>query len=85
MNQYILAAALAAIAFPSVALAAPEAPMAPMSPDQHQPMPKQDGCCPEKKDGEGKDDCCKGMHCCDAMKPAAKSAPADAHAGHATH
>ena len=88
MNKYILTAALATIALPSMALAAPEAPMAPMAPmtaDQHQQMPKKDGCCPEKKDGESKDDCCKGMKCCDGMKPAAKGTAADAHAGHSTH
>ena len=85
MTKYLLAAALATIAFPSIAVAAPEAPMAPMPADQQQSMPKKDGCCPEKKDGESKDDCCKGMKCCEAMKPAAKAVPANAHAGHSTH
>ena len=84
MNKFSLTAALATVAFPSIALAAPEAPMAPMNHDQHQQMPKKDGCCPEKKDGETKDDCCKGMKCCEGMKPADKAASADAHAGHAT-
>ena len=85
MNKYIFTGAMGAIAFPSVALAAPPAPMAPMTPDQHQQMPKKGGRCPEKKDGESKDDCCKGMMCCDSMKPSDKGAPADPHAGHVTH
>ncbi|MEO7365599.1 MAG: hypothetical protein ABIW03_04690 [Sphingomicrobium sp.] len=85
MNKYILSGALATIAFPSMALAAPTTPMAPMTPDQHQKMPKKDGCCPEKTDGEKKDDCCKGMKCCDSMKPSEKGVAADAHAGHVTH
>ena len=90
MNKYFLTGALATIAFPTIAAAAPAAPMAPMAPmtaDQHQQMPKKDGCCPEKKDGAPKDDCCKGMKCCDGMKAAEKGAAAtDAHAGHpATH
>ena len=84
MNKLILTGALATIALPSIALAAPEAPMAPMTPDQHQQMSKKDGCCPEKKDGESKDDCCKGMKCCDSMKPSDKGAPVDPHAGHST-
>ena len=84
MNKLTLTAALATIAFPSIALAAP-APMAPMAADQHKPMPEKHGCCPDKKDGESKDDCCKGMKCCDGMKPD-KAASADAHAGPAeTH
>ena len=64
MTKYFLTGALATIAFPTIAAAAPAAPMAPMAPmtaDQHQQMPKKDGCCPEKKDGAPKDDCCKGM------------------------
>ncbi|MEO6580943.1 MAG: hypothetical protein ABIN83_07305 [Sphingomicrobium sp.] len=84
MTKYNFAAALVTIAFPSIALAAP-APMAPMTADQHQQMPKKDGCCPEKKDGGSKDDCCKGMKCCDGMKPAGK-AMSDDHAAHSmTH
>ena len=87
MNKYFLTGALATIAFPTIAAAAPAAPMAPMAPmtpDQHQQMPKKDGCCPEKKDGAPKDDCCKGMKCCDGMKASAKGAAADVHAGHVT-
>ena len=61
MNKHFLTGALATIAFPTIAAAAPAAPMAPMTPDQHQQMPNKDGCCPEKKDGAPKDDCCKGM------------------------
>ncbi|MEO7410334.1 MAG: hypothetical protein ABIU10_03305 [Sphingomicrobium sp.] len=84
MNKLILTGALAALAFPSFALAAPPPPA-----DAHQsmPMPKKDGCCPEQKDGKKPDDCCKGMKCCGSMKPDASSAaPADAHAGHSpTH
>ena len=79
----ILTGALATLAIPSIALAAPAAPMAPMSPDQHQSMAGMDGCCP-KKDGEKQDDCCKGMKCCDKMKPADKGIVAGDHAGHAT-
>ncbi|MCY7281148.1 MAG: hypothetical protein LH610_09695 [Sphingomonas bacterium] len=83
MNKYFLAGALATLAIPSVASAAPEAPIAPMTPDQHEQMPKKDGCCPEKKDGEKQDNCCKGMKCCNKMKPADKDTAApDAHAGH---
>ena len=90
MYKYFLSGALATIAFPTIAAAAPAtpmAPMAPMTPDQHQQMPKKGGCCPEKKDGAPKDDCCKGMKCCDGMKAAEKGAAAtDAHAGQpATH
>jgi hypothetical protein len=77
MNKLILAASLVTLAVPSVALAAP-APA-----DPHQQMPRKDGCCPEKKDGEKKDDCCKG--CCESMKPA-DQAKSDAHADHSmTH
>jgi hypothetical protein len=71
MNKLILAASVMTLAMPSVALAAP-APT-----DPHQSMPKKDGCCPEKKDGEKKDDCCKAMKCCDSMKPS-DTAKADA-------
>lgn len=79
MNQYILAGALATLAIPSIAFAAPAKP----APEAHHEGMKHDGCCPEKKDGEKHGDCCKGMKCCDKMKPADKSAPApDAHAGH---
>ena len=89
MNKLILTGALAALAFPSFALAAPVAPVAPVPPaDPHQsmPMPKKDGCCPEEKDGKKPDDCCKGMKCCDTMKPATASpAPADAHGHSPTH
>jgi len=80
MNQYILAAALATLALPSIAMAAPDAQPAPHA--QHDSM-KHDGGCPEKKDGEKQSDCCKGMKCCDKMKAASKDAAApDAHAGH---
>ena len=86
MNNYLLCVALATIAFPSIALAAPQSPM---TSDQHQQMSGKDGCCPDKadsskKDGESKDDCCKGMKCCDSMKPSDKAAAADRHAGHAS-
>ena len=95
MTKYQLIGALATIAFPTIAAAAPAAapapapapaapmaPMAPMTPDRHQQMPKKDGCCPEKKDGAPTDDCCKGMKCCDGMKAAEKGAAAtDAHRG----
>ena len=81
MNKLILAGALATLAIPSIALAAPEAKPAP---DAHHEGMKHDGCCPEKKDGETQDDCCKGMKCCDGMKPADTAASADAHAGHAS-
>lgn len=80
MNKYILACALATLAIPSIAFAAPEAKPAP---DAHHQGMKHDGCCPEKKDGEKQDECCKGMKCCDKMKPADKAAAKpDAHAGH---
>ena len=81
MHKYILAGALGVLAMPSIAFAAPEAKPAP---DAHHQGMKHDGCCPEKKDGEPqKDDCCKGMKCCDKMKPADKAAATpDAHAGH---
>ena len=80
MNKYILTGALATLAIPSIATAAPDTKPAPAS--QHEGM-KHKGCCPEKKDGEKQDDCCKGMKCCAGMKPADKDAPApDAHAGH---
>lgn len=83
MNKYILAGALGVLAIPTAAVAAPEAKPAP---DAHHQGMKHDGCCPEKTDGEKQDDCCKGMKCCDKMKPAAKGAAApDAHAGHKTH
>jgi hypothetical protein len=52
-----------------------------MSPAEHQEMPQKDGCCPEKKGGGKPDDCCKGMKCCDAMKPS-KGAAVDAHSRH---
>lgn len=81
MNKLILTGALATLAIPSIAFAAP---MAPMTPDQHQQMPRKDSCCPEKKDGEKQDDCCKGMKCCDKMKSADQGTVADAHAGHVT-
>ena len=81
MNRTILAGALGVLAIPSMASAAPEAKPAP---DTHHEGMKHDGCCPEKKDGEPqKDDCCKGMKCCDKMKAAEKATPTpDAHAGH---
>ena len=82
MNKYILAGALATLAIPSIAFAAPDAKPAP---DANYQGMKQDGCCPEKKDGEKQDDCCKGMKCCDKMKSADKpAAKPDAHAGHTT-
>jgi hypothetical protein len=71
MNKYLIAAALVTLAIPSVALAAPA--------DPHQQAPKKDGCCPDKKDGEKKDDCCKGGKCCDSMK--SDKADADMQAG----
>jgi hypothetical protein len=74
MNKFTLAAALATIAFPSIAFAAPAAPMA--------PMPAKDGCCPEKKDGEKPDDCCKGMKCCAGTKASEHGAATDAHGAH---
>jgi hypothetical protein len=79
MKNYFLAAGLATIAFPTIAFAAPQA--LPMSPAEHQEMPQKDGCCPEKKGGGKPDDCCKGMKCCDAMKPS-KGAAVDAHSRH---
>lgn len=80
MNKFILVGALATLAFPSIALAAPEAKPAP---DTHHEGMKPDGCCPEKKDGETQNDCCKGMKCCGKMKSAEKgTATPDAHAGH---
>lgn len=85
MNKYLLAGALATLAIPSIAIAAPEPKAATEAHHQgsdHQGM-KHDGCCPEKKDGEKQGDCCKGMKCCDKMKSAAKpAAKPDAHAGH---
>ena len=78
MNKYILAGALATLAIPSIAAAAPEAKP---SPEGHHEGMKHDGCCPEKKDGEKQADC--GMKCCAKMKAADKGAVApDAHAGH---
>jgi len=80
MNKYILASALATLAIPSIAFAAPDAKPAPQA--QHEGM-KHDGCCPEQKDGEKQGDCCKGMKCCDKMKPAEKGPAApEAPAGH---
>lgn len=80
MNKYILAGALATLAIPSIAFAAPDAKLAPLA--QHEGM-KHDGCCPEKKDDEKPCDCCKGMKCGDKMKPANKGgATPDDHAGH---
>ena len=56
--------------------------MAPMAGDHHQQMTNKHGCCPDKKDGEKPDDCCRGMNCCDAMKHADKGVGADSHTGH---
>lgn len=80
MNKILLGSALATLAIPSFAFAAQQAQPAT---DMHHQGMKHDGCCPEKKDGEKSDDCCKGMKCCDKMKPADKAtAPAAAHDGH---
>lgn len=54
-----------------------------LKPAPHHEGTKHGGCCPAEKDGEMQGDCCKGMKCCDKMKPADASAAApDAHSGH---